>query len=199
MKKACLVAIILFTAFLQTMGQSLDSVNHEPEPRPLKFGPFIAPMIEMTNIKGSSGFSLGAHLGTIINDVWQVSAFIQVYNGTYSRRVIFPNSFVLDYSYAGGFVNYAFFKKGNLKILSGVKVASGEASWSQIETLDILDTDNFIAFNPNLGIDYKFSRFTILNVSLGYRIISGLNLPELGSSGLNNVSLDATLKLGWFK
>ena len=179
------------------MGQLTDSIEHET--RPLKIRPFIAPMIEMTSIKGSSGFSLGTYLGAMINDHLQVGAFIQVYNGDFMRRVIFPNSFILDYSYAGLFANQSIYRQGNINILLGMKVASGEASWSQAETLDILDTDHFIALNPNLGIDYRFSRLTILNVSLGYRIVSGLDLPELKGSDLNNVSLDASLKLGWFK
>lgn len=181
------------------MGQALDSIDHVEKSKPFKIRPFVAPMIEMTNFKESSGYSLGAFVGTIINENWQAGGFIQTYNGDFNKRVIFPNSFVLDYSYRGVFVDYSVFKTEHLSVLTGLKVASGEASWSLTQTLEIFDTDNFIALNPNIGLDLKFSPVSILNVSVGYRMFYGLDLPELRSSEINNVYVDAKIKIGWFK
>jgi len=164
-----------------------------------KLTPYLFPTLEIAGTENSSSLSFGGGIGAIYKDKLQVGGFVQIYDGDFSKRIIFPNSFQLDYSYAGFFVAYQVYARGPFRFLAEGKFGSGEAAWTLSETGEILDTDNFLVYNPRIGVDYRFTNFTILNVSLGYRLASNLNLVDLENGALNSLTLSATLKLGWFK
>lgn len=160
-------------------------------------GIYLAPLVE-TSTKSSSSVNYGGAIGVIIRNKWQVGAFIQKYGGSFAENLIFPNSFNLDYTYTGFFGAYPLLQKGNLTLLAETKVGVGEAAWSTEETTEVLDSDNFFVFNPRLGLDYKLNRIGILNLSIGYRLVQGLEMTELSSAELNSFNLSAMLKIGWF-
>jgi hypothetical protein len=164
-----------------------------------KLRPYLFPAIEIAGTENSSSLSFGGGVGIIYRDKLQVGGFIQVFDGDISKRIIFPNTFQLDYSYAGLFAEYQVYSQGPLRLMAGGKLGSGEAAWTLIETNEVLDTDNFLVINPRIGIDYWFTNFSILNVSIGYRVVSNLDMVDLDNGALNSLTLSATLKLGWFK
>ncbi len=163
----------------------------------LGIGIYLAPLVEMSTKKSSSQ-SYGGAVGIIIHNKWQVGTFIQAYSGGFSKNLIFPNSFNLDYTYAGLYGAYPLLQKGKLSLLAETKIGLGEVAWSTAETTEVLDSDNFIAINPRIGIDYKFNRIGILNISIGYRLVQGLDMAEISSSELNSFNLSAMFKIGWF-
>ncbi len=163
----------------------------------LGIGLYMAPIVEALTKKSSSS-AYGGALGVIIHNKWQVGAYIQQYSGGFSERLIFPNAFTLDYTYTGFFAAYPLLQKGMLSVLAETKVGVGEAAWSFEETTEVLDSDHFFVFNPRIGLDYRLSRISILNISLGYRIVQGLKMTDLSSSELNSFNFSAMLKIGWF-
>ena len=160
-------------------------------------GIYVAPLMELST-KESSSFAFGGALGVIIKEKWQVGAYIQKYNGGLNDLLIFPNSFVFDYTYAGYFAAYPLMQKGKLTVLAEAKIGLGEAAWSTEETTEVLDSDRFSVFNPRIGIDYKMSKIGILNLSLGYRMVNGFDLTELGGSELSDLNVSLMLKIGRF-
>lgn len=163
----------------------------------LGIGIYLAPFVEGSP-KESSSINYGAAIGVILKDKWQFGAYIQGYGGSFSERLIFPNSFALEYAYTGLFAAYPLLKKGGFTLLAEGKVGVGEAAWNLEESNDVLDSDNFAVFNPKIGIEYKPSRIGVLNISIGYRFVQGFDLAELSSSELNNFNLSAMLKIGRF-
>ncbi len=160
-------------------------------------GIYVAPLVE-TSAKSSSSINYGVAIGVIIRNKWQVGAYIQKYGGSFAENLIFPNSFNLDYTYTGLFGAYPLLQKGNFTLLVETKVGVGEAAWSTEETTEVLDSDNFFVFNPKLGLDYKLHQIGILNLSIGYKLVQGLNMTKLSSSELSTFNLSAMLKIGRF-
>ena len=163
----------------------------------LGIGLYLAPMVE-GSLKESSSFAYGGALGVIIGNFWQVGLHIQKYSGGFSERLIFPNSFGLDYTYTGLFGAYPLKQYGKITLLAETRIGIGEAAWSTEETSEVLQTDNFFVFNPRIGADYRLGRLGTLNLSLGYRMVQGFDLVQLNKSELNSFNLSAMFKIGWF-
>lgn len=160
--------------------------------------PYVFPLAELS-AESISSFSVGGGGGVIIGDKWQVGAYVQIYEGGFSETVVFPNSFVLDYSFGGVYGGYQFFEKGKFRLLAEAKVGLGEAAWTLEESGETLESDNFMIINPRVSMDYHLNGFSIVNLALGYRAFSGLDLLQLDNSSLSSFVLSASLKLGWFK
>lgn len=160
--------------------------------------PYVFPLVELSP-ESMSSFAFGGGVGVIIGQKWQAGAYIQKYEGGFTDTVVFPNSFLLDYSYGGIYGAYHIFQKGSLRVLAEVKLGMGEAAWSLEENGEVLDTDDFLVINPRIGIEYPLLGFSLLNLSLGYRAMNGLDLVELDSNSLSSFTFSLALKMGWFR
>lgn len=164
----------------------------------LQIKPYFFPLIEMTP-EFETSLAYGGGIGVIFREKWQMGVYIQKYDPGFTKRVVFPSVFIFDYTYAGLYGGYQVWNKGKVQLLIESKFGVGEAAWSQRESGAVLDTDNFMVINPRISLDYMFTNYSILNIAAGYRIIGGLDLVTMDSNALNNFTLSATLKLGWFK
>ncbi|MEQ9426355.1 MAG: hypothetical protein RJQ09_18160 [Cyclobacteriaceae bacterium] len=182
----------------EIVGDTLEKKGFFGLMKKLGVSGYIFPLAEISAIEESSSFAFGGGAAVMFTK-FQVGGFVQIYDGTFSRRIIFPNFFSLDYSYGGGFLNYQVVKVGGTALLFEGQFGVGEAAWSHDETDEVLETDHFIIINPRIGMDMRLSKLTTLNISLGYRIVQGLEIQEIKGSALNSLTLSGALKIGWFK
>ena len=130
-----------------------------------------------------SGFA-GSQAITIQNDDYSLYG---AYGGLLIEPIIFPKQAIhLSFPTAigGGQANYF------LDTL-------GYRNWDWYETESFYN--DFVFIEPGVNIEINLTKFMRFGITGSYLITNTLNQSKINSTQLDGLSVQATLKLGWFK
>jgi len=169
----------------------------------LRIEPYLFPMLEVSGVDGSPTFVIGAGAGIIFRDKFQFGGFFHKSNrnhmGVFDYDSRLSVGFNFDYTYSGFYVGYQVFQKGSTRFLAELKVGVGEAQWDEENRQNFIENNTFTVVNPRFGIDFPLNKLLILNLMLGYRSTSDVQMTDLDATPLNGITFSAALKFGRFR
>ena len=199
------ICLLLFTLFLGVEGfvqQAVGQANSKDSVAVDRLSPkvtgYVGAYFELANTGGDVAPSFGIEGNLLFLQHYHIGVYAANQNSNYRKTVIFPNEFQLKYGHAGLVAGYRTHRLKLLDYTGMVRLGFGEMFWENVETFENIYESNFTVINPMVGTEVNLGRFLKVNLGLGYRFFTGIDLPELSNSDLNSFTFTGTLKAGWF-
>lgn len=200
MKLTTTILCTLFLGFISehSFGQIEDSEGDPYETIFSKNGR-IRPTLGFTSEVGSIGnmqlATTGVQLGLIINRKFDFGFF---------RKVSFNNpSFydeeverMLRLAYEGVAMAYHFSPERAVHLSAGMEYGWGNMT---IQTGNWVPDWNIAVMTPSINVEMNLTKWSRVNVGLGYRSFANVENLFLDSDDFSNLSMNATLRFGWFR
>ncbi len=127
-------------------------------------------------------------------------AFYAGYDGDFSEKLIFPNTFTIEYEHAGLFLGYKLIQKSTYQLYGKLSFSKGFVQWTpSTGHPETFFRDDLSFTQPELQFEATALRFLRLMASLGYKISGPFSLPQLNPGDLEGFYISGGFKFGWFK
>ena len=117
----------------------------------------------------------------------------------YRERLIFPNSFQMNYKHGGFVLGYRTNLDRDYEFNIESKIGFGEVKWTLVETGEPFLTDKMRLLQLQMSVDYVLAKFVALNAFTGYRWMGGLDITGLTNDSFNGFYVGLAIKIGKFK
>ncbi|HKJ30885.1 MAG TPA: hypothetical protein VKA34_03615 [Balneolales bacterium] len=199
MKKIYLVIWILMTA-LPVYAQQEETLFSGG----IDHGGFGGPVVSLSSVGGETALFAGGRGGWILK-LSQERSFIIGGGGYGLVTDIKADNFVrngqqlyLSIGYGGIEFEYVY-KSNKLIHFSGqALIGGGGVSYRFKDQEDTFDTDSFFVFEPGVNVILNITHFFRMGGGIGYRFISGSELPGATDSDLSSWAAVLTFKFGKF-
>lgn len=187
--KYTLLAFLFMASLTTSMAQTETLFNDN-----IDYGGFGGPMIEFSQINGTTVADVGGGGGLVINNF-----FVGGYGlGNEGASVTFEEElYDIDFGHGGFWFGLA---TPQHKLIHAY--ASFRVGWGEVELKRDGDRefeDNLLALAPELGLEVNVTDWFRLGLSGGYRSVSGIdNLPVLDNSDFTGVYGAITFRFGGF-
>ncbi|MEQ9425412.1 MAG: hypothetical protein RJQ09_13400 [Cyclobacteriaceae bacterium] len=165
--------------------------------------PFGFAGLNFTGIEGNGNTNYDVGFGFIVRDNLQIGGFHTFRNSNYTKILFVDRvnaGYHFEHEYSGVFMGYQFFQKGATTLVFQSKFGSGDVAWELETNRDrVIDSDRFLIINPSIGLDFQFTKVSMLHIALGFRSISGLEMRDIDAGAMNSVTLSMALKIGRFR
>jgi hypothetical protein len=104
----------------------------------------------------------------------------------------------MKYSQVGLWAGYKTNFERRVQLTADAKVGQGKVFWERQDNFYNMFEDYALFVQPAAGCDYKFFNFAILHGEVGYRLVRGLDIPEITNADLSGLTLNVMLKIGLF-
>jgi hypothetical protein len=121
------------------------------------------------------------------------------YQGNYSKRLIFPNEFQINYLYGSGAIGFRFINKRWIELSSVLTVGNGDMLWERSTNFENLFSDKFWIVKPEIRLEVTPTKFTRVFTGIGYQSMQGLELSQLQNSDFSGAFIQIGLKLGYYQ
>jgi len=185
---------------LDTTGvtNSVDSVELVENTEARNIGFWLAGYMEPAYDRNAKGSNLGWGASSVYKEQFHLGAYGVFFAGDYQRRLIFPNEFRLMYYHFGLWTGYKTRFDQPFQLTADVRIGEGKVFWERMDNFDNMFEDYALFVQPSVGVDVKVLRYTALHADIGYRRVSGLDLPEVSNDSFSGVSFNLMIKLGLF-
>jgi len=128
-----------------------------------------------------------------------IEAGLYSYQGNYSKRLIFPNEFRINYLYGSGALGFRFINSRWVELSSLLTVGNGDMLWERSTNFENLFSDKFWIIKPEIRLEITPTKFTRIFTGVGYQSMQGLELSQLENSDFSGVFIQIGLKLGYYQ
>ncbi|MFT4736694.1 MAG: hypothetical protein ACI8QD_002026 [Cyclobacteriaceae bacterium] len=142
-----------------------------------------------------SGTNLSAFL---YFDRWIAGAYVAIYNDEYTRTLIFPNDFSMNYLHGGIYIGYTFIQQKHISLSGTASYGAGDIIWERSSTFEDIFRDDFRMGQVALELEVTSLRFIRPMVQIGYRTMNTINLPELDENDFGGFTFSAGVKIGFY-
>ncbi|WP_416865972.1 MAG: hypothetical protein ACMVP2_27355 [Imperialibacter sp.] len=198
--------LIMLAVTGQALSQAVDSLavdsvklrTKQINKPARKYGVWVAGYVEPAYLRKANGVNLGGGLSFLFRSHYHVGAYGSVYMGDYNQRLIFPNEFSMKYSQAGLWAGYKTTLEKPFQFTFDARVGQGKVFWERRDNFYNMFEDYALFVQPSAGCDYKFLPFAILHGEVGYRLVKGLDIPEISDDDFSGLTLNVMIKIGLF-
>jgi hypothetical protein len=162
-------------------------------------GAFGSVFVEYGEIKGNSVSFTGGGGAIIINETFLLGGYGQGLNG---KLRLLPNDATLfngqagnlDMSHGGFWLGGVILPRAAVHPVVTTRLGWGGAEWSG----STIARDAIFVVTPMVGVQANINSWMRINLEGGYRIVTGLNLPGIGSRSLDGYSVGLSFQFGDF-
>lgn len=203
MKQAVILLTILFASCAALAQETeKDTLQTETEPKKglwqevtslyVGLGTEAAPAPEGT--APSLQLQFGAefkkfHFGFVFSD----------YDGNYEQRLIFPNQFSLLYRHGGAYLGRRIWSSNLFRINGLIQWSHGDVVWQRVSTREGVFRDKMTLWQPTLQLEVNPEFLVAGYINVGYRQMTGLDLPQLSTDDFSGLTVQFGIRLGLFR
>lgn len=205
--KAVFVVVIMLVAIGHVAAQrpttssdtlTVDSLHIEREILPRKYGFWLAAFVEPAYPADADGANLALGISFVANEQFHVGIYGNAFRGQFNSRLIFPNDFAMRYGHAGVWLGYKTNLDKPVDFTVDLRVGEGKVFWERTDTFYNMFEDYALFVNPAVGVDFRVLKFVALHGEVGYRLVRGLDLPEMSNADFSGLSINFMVKVGLF-
>ncbi|MEP5364291.1 MAG: hypothetical protein ABJQ37_10645 [Reichenbachiella sp.] len=190
--------IVFFLGASMTALAQVDTLQIEK--KPLKIRGYIGGVYENAPVAPDHTNSFGIQAAVIMKNHIEIGFYNLIYNDNkYQERLIFPNSFQMNYKHAGFVLGYRTNLERDYEFNFESKVGFGEVIWSHSETGEAFLSDKFRVLQLQVSVDYILAKFLAVNAFAGYRWMNQLEITGLSNDDFNGLSFGLVMKVGKFR
>ena len=121
------------------------------------------------------------------------------YIGEYRQLLIFPNEFSMLYRHGGFYVGRDLFSTGFIHVNAILQWSHGDVVWQRAATSEDIFRDKLTVWQPSLQLELNAGFPLSGYVNVGYRQVSGLELPRITSEDLSGLVVQFGVRVGLFR
>ena len=192
---------ITFSAFSQENDEIQTLLGND-----LKYGGYGSYDMHFSTIDGKAGLLLGGKGGMILNHKLVLGG--GGYGLANRTRLTLTddqgNDSVgrLNFGYGGVLLEYIIFPENAVHVSIPVLIGSGSAKIYNFQydfTSDpLIESSTFLLLEPEINVELNLLTFMRFSLGASYRLVSGTFLENISDSGLSGLSVNASVKFGYF-
>jgi len=211
------ILLLLFAMTIVFPLFSQENNKEEPKEKTLfgggsyKSGGYGAPEVKFTNVDNKFGVLVGGRGAWIINSTFAIGGSCYGLVTSHSIPDYFTRNDTVAYlrtGYGGLYLSYINSSDELVHFTINTLIGAGGATYSSSisdlfndnkrQHTNIYETTAYFIFEPNLGMEINFFKVFRIELTAGYRFISGLELSKTKNSDLSGFSGGIAFKFGSF-
>ncbi len=137
--------------------------------------------------------------GAVKYDRFELGFLKSDFNGSIQRRLVFPNTFVLEYRFGGGFLSYDVLRSGYFLGSVNLSYKRGDMVWKRLDSGEDFLRTTFNAYQVGVRMETTYLRYLRPGVTIGYQRLFNFQLTNLSREDFSGLFFGFNVKIGYFK
>jgi hypothetical protein len=215
MKKILIIlALLILSSSLYCQSSDKDEEQTLLGSKEVRSGGYGGPELKYVTINGQSGLMVGGRGGWIMNGTVSIGGGGYGLTTTHAIKNYFAqdSSAYLQAGYGGLFLNYTNSSNQLFHFTINALIGAGSANYTNSvnekgnnhifndcnQNDKKLENSDFFVFEPGVGVELNITTWFRIEMGVGYRIITGLQMSRTVNKDLAGISGNLAFKFGSF-
>ncbi|KPK86513.1 MAG: hypothetical protein AMS27_04950 [Bacteroides sp. SM23_62_1] len=188
------ILVLFFSLFFSVSVFCQDQEIQTLFGRGARISGFGGPIMSFTMVNGEFGHMMGGGGGVLLGDFFLGGYGEGLTN--YIEDIEGGNK--IEFGHGGFWTGYSFFGIKPLHPAFFLQAGWGNITLHDPDGYDVYYNDNIFVVNPTIELEMNFTRFFRLSVGGHYRLVTGVDTPNLTGQKMSGPGVFLGFKFGWF-